>query len=153
MTALFDHLETDLAEKALFPVEQPDGRKDLTEHQRQSMFVAFMRKANPHIVVYANMNHGARSQARAVKEGLLAGVFDMTIAWDARDDDPRPTVIWAEFKGYEAKSGRPGTLSPAQRDWGNTMTRKGYAVGCFFSARTLVQFLADHGAPVRGRFT
>lgn len=152
MTGAFDHLETDLAEKPMFVCEQPDGRKDLSEHQRQSMFVAFMRKANPHIVVYANMNHGQRGQIKAVREGLVGGVFDMTICWEIAEGDNRATVAWAEFKSCD-KNGRAGKLSPLQIEWGNRMMRLGYPVGCFFSARTLVEWLRGLGAPVRGRFT
>lgn len=144
-------LETALDEAPLFAVEAPDGRKDLSEHQRQSMFVAFMRKANPHIVVYANMNHGARSQTRACKEGMLPGVPDLTICWELSEDDPRASIAYAEMKGYTA-AGRPGTLSRQQIDVGNRFHRLGYPVGCFFSARTLVEWLRGLGAPVRGRF-
>jgi hypothetical protein len=148
VSALFDHLETALNEKPLFLCEEPDGRKDLSEHARQSWFVQFMRKCNPHIEVHANMNHGARFQPKAIREGMVPGVFDMTIAWDC-EGVVGSTVCWAEFKGYE-KSGRVGTLSQNQIDWGNSMHRKGFAVACFFSGKSLIAWLRECGAPVRG---
>lgn len=150
----FADLEQDLHAKPAFFVEKPDGRKDLSEHERQKRFVAFMRRANPHIEVYANMNHGARSQLKAMREGMVAGVLDLTIAWRIEDSTipGAPTVAWCEFKGYST-AGRPGVLSQPQIEFGNRMAAKGFHVGCFFSARTLVEWLRDKGAPVRGSFT
>ena len=151
MTGAFDHLETPLVEAPLFPCEAPDGRKDLSEHERQSWFVAFMRRTQPHIEVHANMNHGQRSQIRAKREGLKAGVFDITVAWDHRlTPDVATTVCWPEFKGYD-KNGRPGKLSQAQIDWGNAMHAKGFPVACFFSAKSCIDWLRSVGAPIRGR--
>lgn len=143
-------LETSLDEPPLFPVEKPDGRKDLSEHERQSWFVAFMRRTQPHIEVHANMNHGQRSQLRAVREGLKAGVFDITVAWsrDLTPDVP-VTVCWPEFKGYD-KNGRAGSLSRAQIDWGNAMHRRGFPVACFFSGKSCIDWLRSIGAPIRG---
>lgn len=150
MTA-FDHLETPLDEAPLFPVEAPDGRKGLSEHERQSWFVAFMRRTQPHIEVHANMNHGARSQLRGVREGMKPGVFDITVAWDARETPDVPvTVVWCEYKGYSS-AGRPGKLSAAQIDWGNAMHRKGFPVACFFSAKSCIDWLRAIGAPIRGK--
>lgn len=144
-------LETDLRADPVFPVEAPDGRKDLSEHDRQSWFVAFMRRTQPHIEVHANMNHGARSQTRAVKEGLKPGVFDIFVGWDRElTPDVPVTATWCEYKGY-SKDGRPGRLSQVQIDWGNAMAAKGFPVACFFSARSCVDWLISIGAPIRGR--
>lgn len=152
MTGAFDHLETPLVEAPLFPCEAPDERRDLSEHERQSWFVAFMRRTQPHIEVHANMNHGQRGQIKARREGIKAGVFDMFIGWDYRLTPGVPvTACWAEFKGYEAKSGRPGKLSIAQIEWGNAMQAKGFPVACFFSAKSCIEWLREIGAPIRGR--
>lgn len=151
MTA-FEHLEeSPLYAAPAFPVEAPDGRKDLSEYARQSWFVAFMRRTQPHIECHANMNHGKRSQIRAAKEGLVAGVFDMTVAWDYRlTPDVPVSVAWPEFKGYTA-AGRAGKLSQDQIDWGNAMASRGFPVACFFSAKSCIDWLREIGAPIRGK--
>ena len=144
-------LESPLNASPRFPVEQPDGRRDLTEHERQSWFVSYMRRTQPHIEVHANMNHGRRSQTRAKREGMKAGVFDITVAWDYRLTPDLPvSTAWCEFKGYEAKSKRPGTLSQSQADWGNAMQDKGFPVACFFSAKSCIAWLREIGCPLRG---
>ena len=147
----FADLETPVYEEPRFPVEAPDGRKDLSEHERQSWFVAYMRRTQPHIEVHANMNHGRRSQTRAKREGMKAGVFDVTVAWDYRLTPGAPvSVAWVEFKGYETASKRPGKLQPSQIDWGNAMLDKGFAVACFFSAKSCIEWLRKIGCPLRG---
>lgn len=151
MTAAFDHLETPLA--PLFPVEAPDGRKDLREIDRQAWVVSYIRKSQPDIIVYATPNAGKRgftAQRQAKKEGLLAGVFDLTFAWDIKHSDGDVTVCWAEMKGYDAR-GRAGTLEPSQIEWGNAMHQRGHKVACFFSAKSVIDWLVSLGAPVRGR--
>ncbi|MGE8143071.1 hypothetical protein ACQKOE_13935 [Novosphingobium sp. NPDC080210] len=137
----------------LFPVQAPDGRKDLTELDRQSWVVNYIRKSQPNIIVYATPNaakRGFSAQRQAKKEGLLAGVFDLTFAWDIKHSDADVTVCWAEMKGYDA-SGRAGSLTPAQIDWGNAMHQRGHKVACFFSAKSVIEWLAELGAPIRGR--
>lgn len=153
MTA-FDHLEADLKPVPLFLVEAPDGRKDLSELDRQGWFVAFMRRTQPHIEVHANPNAGKRgpkAQRQAKTEGLKPGVFDITVAWDHRLStiDAPVTVAWPEFKGYDS-SGRAGKLTPAQIEWGNSMHDRGFPVACFFSAKSVIEWLRSLGAPIRG---
>lgn len=151
--ALFDHLESPLICDPLFPVERPDGRKDLCELERQAWFVTFMRRTQPHIEVHANPNaakRGYKAQAQARKEGLKAGVFDLTVAWDYREStiDCPVSVCWPEFKGYDA-SGKAGKLTPQQIDWGNAMHKRGLPVACFFSAKSVIAWLKELGAPIR----
>ena len=137
----------------LFPVQEPDGRKDLSELDRQAWVVSYIRKTHPHIIVYANANAGKRgfkAQGQAKREGLLSGVFDLTFAWDiAHASGDGATICWAEMKGYDA-SGRPGKLSAAQIEWGNAMHQRGHKVACFFSARSVIEWLRELGAPIRG---
>ena len=150
----FADLESPLKQAPLFPVEAPDGRKDLTELDRQSWFVKFMRQTQPHIEVHANPNaakRGFKAQAQAKKEGLKAGVFDITVAWDYRDstiEDCRCSVAWPEFKGYDA-AGRAGKLTDSQIAWGNAMHARGLPVACFFSAKSVIAWLKELGAPIR----
>lgn len=149
-----DALESPLIEEPLFPVQAPDGRKDLSELDRQAWFVAFMRRTQPHIEVHANPNaakRGVKAQAQVRKEGLKAGVFDITVAWDYREStipDCAVSVAWPEFKGYDSR-GRAGKLTPQQIAWGNAMHRKGFPVACFFSAKSVVEWLQAIGAPIR----
>lgn len=147
-------LETPLKQAPRFPVEPPDGRKELTELDRQAWIIAYMRRAQPHVMAYATPNGGKRGMGAAMqakREGMLAGVFDLTFAWDvAHAADGRPTVAWAEMKGYD-KSGRPGLLSRAQIEWGNAMHDKGHSVACFYSAQSVIRWLAQLGAPLRGK--
>lgn len=154
----FDHLETPLNEAPLFFVEQPDGLKDLSELDRQAMFRKYLANLAPAVIAYANPNaakRGLKARAQAKKEGLMAGVFDMTCAWDI-DASTIPncdvSVCWVEMKGYDS-NGRPGKLSQAQIDWGNSMVRKGHKVACFFSGKSAFDWMASLGAPIRGRVT
>ena len=148
----FTDLESPLTEAPLFPVQAPDGRKDLSELDRQAWVVSYMRRTQPHIVVYATPNaakRGFAAQRQAKKEGLLAGVFDLTFAWDIKHSDSDVTVCWAEMKGYDSK-GRAGSLSQAQIAWGNAMHQRGHKVACFFSAKSVIEWLRDLGAPIKG---
>ena len=148
----FADLESPLVEKPMFPVQAPDGRKDLSELDRQAWVVSYMRRTQPHIVVYATPNaakRGFAAQRQAKKEGLLAGVFDLTFAWDIKHSDGDVTVCWAEMKGYDSR-GRAGSLSQAQIEWGNAMHQRGHKVACFFSAKSVIEWLRDLGAPIKG---
>ena len=127
----------------LFPVEPPDGERHLTELDRVSAFRRLMHMHAPTVAFYPNANAGKRSRYQASREGIVAGVFDYTIAWAA------PNAVWLEFKGYDA-SGRPGSLSGAQIEWGNRMARLGHRVACFFRPESALAWLASCGAPVAG---
>lgn len=149
----WDVLETPLTAVPLFPVEAPDGRKDLTEIQRAVMFRKFMSQLAPAVVLYANANAGKRNPLQAQREGVIAGVPDYTACWDIADStraDALVSVAWIELKGYD-KSGRPGKLSQAQIDFGNRLHERGHKVACFFSGKSAFDWLASLGAPIRGR--
>lgn len=151
----FADLESPLEAEPLFPVEAPDGRKDLSELDRQVMFRKFAANLAPAVLVWANANAGRRNPVQARKEGVMAGVFDMTCAWDIGAStlpDCDVSTCFIEMKGYD-KSGRPGRLSQAQIDWGNAMHQRGHKVACFFSGRSAFDWLASLGAPVRGKIS
>lgn len=151
----FDHLETTLDPVPLFPCEAPDGRKELSELERQTLFRRYAANLAPQVVVWANANAGKRNPLQARREGIVAGVFDMTCAWDVRTSTIRDCAVsmcFLEFKGYD-KNGRPGKLSTAQIEWGNRMHERGHKVACFFSGKSAFDWLASLGAPVRGRAT
>jgi len=149
----FDNLETTLDPVPLFPVEEPDGRKDLSELARQTLFRRYAATLAPQVVVWANANAGKRNPMQARREGIVAGVFDMACAWDVRAStipDCPLSICYVEFKGYD-KSGRPGKLSKAQIEWGNRMHERGHKVACFYSGKSAFEWMASLGAPVRGR--
>lgn len=146
----FADLESPLYAEPLFPVEAPDGRKDLSELDRQRTFVSWMRKKCPHMVVCAIPNAAKRGQKamnQARAEGMVAGAFDTFVAWEA-GDCPR-SIAFVEWKGYDAR-GTAGKLTQQQIDFGNKLHEKGHAVACFFSARSAVNWLRDMGAPIGG---
>lgn len=128
-----------LAPVPAFPVEAPDGRRDWTELQRQSAFIKEMKVIAPDVMIYANANAGKRNPRQAKREGIVGGVFDLTVTWDGGS-------AWCEFKGY-TKAGRAGKLSAAQIDWGNKMHARGKPVACFFTPAACVAWLRDLGAP------
>lgn len=148
----WDALESPLDPVPLFPVEQPDGRKDLSELDRQVLFRRYMRELAPKVIVWANANAGKRNPAQARREGIRAGVFDITCAWDidAATHDAPQSICFVEMKGYDSR-GRPGSLSKAQIEWGNAMHERGHKVACFFSGKSAFNWLSSLGAPIRGR--
>lgn len=139
MNALADLLamETPLSERPLFPVEKPDGKRTWAEADRQATFRGRLRMVAPSLMVFANANAGKRSRHQAIKEGVRAGVFDVTVA--SGTIGPR-FVAYCEFKGYDAR-GRAGTLSDQQVEWGNAMHRAGHHVACFFDPDAAVEWI------------
>lgn len=152
---LLDIPEAVLDPEPLFPVEAPDGRKDLSEIERQVMFRRYMRDLAPTVMVWANANAGRRNRLQATREGIKAGVFDLACAWDinvSTSPEAPVSICFVEMKGYD-KKGTAGKLSRAQIDWGNAMHERGHKVACFFSGKSAFDWIASLGAPIRGRFT
>lgn len=154
--SIFDGLDDGLdPQEPLFPVEAPDGRKELSELTRAKMFRAYMAKLAPKVTLYANANAGKRNPNQARAEGIRAGVPDYTAFWDIADSthpDCDVSVCWIEMKGYSA-AGQPGKLSDAQIAFMNDLHRRGHKVACFFSGKSAFDWLASLGAPVAGRIT
>lgn len=134
-------LETPLDAGPAFLVEAPDGRKEWREIDRQVTFRHLMATAAPRLLVYANANAGKRNPRQARKEGILGGVFDITILWR------RQAIAYIEFKGYDAR-GRAGKLSQAQIDFGNRLTALDVPCACFFSPYAAVDWLREQGFPI-----
>tara|TARA_R110000765_G_scaffold27453_4_gene66646 strand:+ start:668 stop:1111 length:444 start_codon:yes stop_codon:yes gene_type:complete len=139
---IFDDLEDPPESGPLFFVEAPDGRTQMTEIMRVVAFRKLLRAtAGARVLCFPNANAGKRDPRRAAAEGIMAGVADYTVVWSPSQ------CAFIEFKGY-SKAGRPGKLSLAQVEWGNTMHRHGHAVACFFDAAAAVAWLRECGAPV-----
>ncbi len=133
----FDAMETPLRETALFRVDAPDGKRSWAEADRQATFRGRLRMVAPSLMVFANANAGKRARHLAIKEGVRAGVFDVTVA--SGTIGPR-FVAYPEFKGYDAR-GRAGSLSVEQICWGNQMHRAGHHVACFFDPDAAVEWI------------
>lgn len=144
--AYMDGLQSDnlsAREEPLFPVFGYAGLVKMPEIARQQQFRNLMRALAPGVMVFANANAGKRSRATARKEGIMAGVFDMTICWKPRRS------AYLEAKGFD-KSGRAGRLSDPQIRWGNTMHRLGHDVACFYDPFHALDWLRSLGCEVRG---
>jgi len=134
-------LESTLDPEPLFPTEAPDGRKDWTELSRQVEFRGLMRNLAPQVLVFANANAGKRNPAQARREGILGGVFDLSIEW--KDG----LHAYVEFKGY-SKAGRAGKLATTQIEFGNRLVELGVPCAQFFSPMSAVDWLREQGFPI-----
>ena len=138
---IWDALETPLTQEPLFWVQAPDGRRDWPEIDRQATLFRIMRVAAPSVVIEANANAGKRNPAKARKEGIRAGVFDVSVRFGA------PLAAWIEMKGYDSRS-RAGSLSANQIEWGNRQTKLGWPVACFFCPYAAPDWFRDQGFPI-----
>lgn len=134
-------LETTLDPVPEFLVEAPDGRKDRPELGRQVEFRRLMQALAPRVLVYANANAGKRNPAQARKEGILGGVFDLTVLWR------RDLIAYVEFKGYDAR-GRAGHLSRNQIEFGNRLVELDIPCAAFFDPLSAVNWLRVQGFPL-----
>lgn len=134
-------LESGLHDAPRFHVEAPDGRREWTEIERQVTFRRLMATAAPRLLVFANANAGKRNPRQAKREGILGGVFDLTILWR------RQAIAYVEFKGYDAR-GRAGKLSQAQIDFGNRLADMDVPCACFFSPYSAIDWLREQGFPI-----
>ena len=146
-------LESSLKAEPLFFVEKPDGERHLSELDRQSWLVSYIRRTSPKVIVAATPNaakRGLKAQAQAKREGLLAGFPDLTICWDVADGHvpDGPSAAFCEMKGYD-KSGRAGSLSQAQIETMNRLHIAGLPVACFFSAKSAIRWLRSLGCPLK----
>ncbi|WP_428331950.1 hypothetical protein [Novosphingobium sp.] len=126
---------------ARFYVQEPDGRKDWSEEKRQEAFFATLHRAAPKVAAHHIKNEGNYNHAKAKRGGVVSGVFDIRV------DGAHPLSAAIELKGY-SKAGRPGVLSQAQIDWGNSMIDRGWHVACFFDPVAAINWLRDIGFPV-----
>lgn len=124
-------------EVALFPVQAPDGLRNVGEAARQAKFFTRLRMAAPSLESWHTPNEGARNPIKALASGIKGGVFDVSIASGEGQPLRRAEL---ELKGYD-KRGRAGTLSAAQITWGNRMYLAGHPVACFFDPDAAIAWL------------
>jgi hypothetical protein len=140
VTALNDLLALERDDSVpLFYVQEPDGRRDWAEIDRQVVLFRVMRMAAPLVLGYAIPNAGKRNPAKARKESIMAGIFDTEWQWEGGS-------AHLELKGYSQR--RAGKLSQSQIDYGNRMHRMGKRVACFFCPYDAAHWLREQGAPV-----
>lgn len=150
---MWSDLESSLNPEPLFFVEQPDGRKELSELARAKMLRSYMARLAPKVLMFANANAGKRNPNQARAEGIIAGVPDYTVCWDIEHStipDCAVSIAFVEMKGYSA-AGQPGKLSTAQIEFMNRLHVRGHKVACFFSGKSAFDWLAGLGAPIAGR--
>ena len=86
-----------------------------SEHLEQREFVSWFRKTYPDVLIFAIPNGGKRNAVTAQKlklEGVVPGVHDLFVPeWR----------LWIEMKRQ-----KNGSLSQAQKDFGEEMDRVGY---------------------------
>lgn len=134
----FDALETPLKAEARFTIE-PADKGLATEIQRQTTFLGMLRIAAPTVLVWAvpnGHNRGLKDRVKAKKEGLKAGVPDLTLCWNHG-------VAFIEFK--DAK-GKPDAN---QIDHLNYLTDCGHHCAVVRTPEFALALLAEWGAPVR----
>lgn len=118
---------------------EPRDTRPASEVQRQSSVLAAIQRLGPECIVWAVPNAAKRTRwaaQRARKEGMLAGVPDLTIFWPGG-------VACIEMKD--------GTRlpTPEQRRMLNVLHRAGHYCGVFRTARCAIDWLRRCGAPIR----
>lgn len=136
--AMFDALETPLKAEPRFTVE-PTDKGLASEIERQTSFLALLRIAAPSVMVWAvpnGHNRGVKDRVKAKKEGLKAGVPDLTIVWNHG-------VAFMEFKA--------GRTDPDanQIDLLNYLQDAGHRCAVVRTPEFALALLAEWGAPVR----
>lgn len=140
LQSILDAMDEPLKAVPRFYIE-PKDKDPASEFERQTAFVKHMRKYCPNCMVMAvpNGSHDSDwSRLRKHAEGLHKGWPDLEIVWNHGTYRP-------EFKN--------GLKMPsqAQVDTLNRLHDMGFHVGVYRNGATLLQHLADAGAPVNIR--
>lgn len=133
----FAALEQTLDPIPTFAIEPPD-RDSRSEIDRQAAFLALVAR-NPGVLVWAvpnGHNRGLKDRAKAKKEGLRAGVPDITVVWSGG-------VAFLEFKAART---RPDAN---QVELLNYLHGAGHRCAVVRSPEFALRLLSDWGAPVR----
>jgi len=137
----WEALEDEQSPVPEFYVQAPDGRKDWAEIDRQATFLSVMRWSGPRVLIHANANAGKRNPRQAKKEGIRAGIFDLSLLWR------EPKIAYLEFKGYDSW-GRAGKLSDEQIRFGNRCIDLGISCACFFDPYDAAEWARAQGFPI-----
>ncbi|BEV00095.1 hypothetical protein [Novosphingobium olei] len=135
-------LESALDAPPRFFVQEPDGVRTWSEDERCRTFVTLLHRGKRGPINFHHIkNEGRYNHALAKRIGVYAGVMDYRI------DAERPLSAILEFKGYDRR-GRPGKLSQAQIDYGNSMLDMGWLVACYFDPYDAFDWLRRNGFPL-----
>jgi hypothetical protein len=135
----WDALEASLKPVPRFTVE-PRDKGTASEIARQSLFLSRLRMAAPDVLVWAvpnGHNRGLKDRAKAKREGLKAGVPDLTICWNHG-------TAFLEFK-----SGI-GAPDDNQVELLNHLTACGHRCAVVRTPEFALALLAEWGAPIGG---
>ena len=125
---------------SLWQDERP--KRNYAESELQRSVHRYLQMALPsdavHFAVPNGLMRSRKARARAVGEGILAGVPDLAVCWRGR-------TIFIELKA------KGGSLSPAQRDMHNRLVFCGFEVVVCRSLECVCNSLAELGIPLRGR--
>jgi hypothetical protein len=140
MNAPFDFAALEKPDKELprFVIE-PKDKDPECEVVRQARFRDLLRFDAPGVTSWGIPNAGLRgfkAQARALKEGLTAGVHDEHYAWNHG-------IAFLEWKDGK------GMPSAEQIAWGNKMVERGFRVACVRSPTFAMRLFAEWGVPMR----
>lgn len=138
MSAYLAALETSLRPVPRFTIE-PRDKGAASEIERQTRFLGLLRIAAPAVMVWAvpnGHNRGLKDRVKAKKEGLRAGVPDLTLAWNHG-------VGFLEFKSAT------GAPDANQIDLLNYLTDCGHHCAVVRTPEFALWLLAEWGAPVR----
>ena len=137
-----DALEAPLKEEPRFTVE-PKDKGLASEIQRQATFLSMLRIAAPTVMVWAvpnGHNRGLKDRAKAKREGLKAGVPDLTVCWNHG-------VAFLEFKAGKAAP------EANQVDLLNYLQDCGHRCAVVRTPEFALALLAEWGAPIKSTFT
>lgn len=136
--AMMDDLESSLKPIPRFTIE-PKDRALGSEIERQTVFLGMLRMVAPTVIAWAvpnGHNRGLKDRAKAKKEGLRAGVPDLTLCWNHG-------VAFLEFKDGK------GNPADNQIDLLNYLQDAGHHCAIVRSAEFAIELLEMWGAPVR----
>lgn len=136
--AAIDALETPLKAEPRFTIE-PKDRLPRSEIERQTTFLGMLRMVGPSVMVWAvpnGHNRGLKDRVKAKKEGLKAGVPDLTIVWNHGS-------AFIEFKDGK------GNPDANQVDLLNYLQDAGHHCAVVRSPEFAIELLTLWGAPVR----
>lgn len=135
---MLDQLEAPLKAEPRFTIEPKDKQLG-SEIQRQAAFLGVLRLQAPDVMAWAvpnGHNRGLKDRVKAKKEGLRAGVPDLTLVWNHG----------SAFLEFKSGTGTPDT---AQIDLLNYLQDAGHRCAVVRTPEFAMALLADWGAPVR----
>lgn len=140
LQAIFDDLDAPLKPVPHFTIE-PTDKGAASEIERQTSFLAMLRICAPDVMAWAvpnGHNRGFKDRVKAKKEGLRAGVPDLTLCWNHG-------TAFLEFKDGKGKP------QDNQTELLNYLHDAGHRCAIVRTPEFALRLLAEWGANVRLR--